>query len=483
MGFQKTSVDLGEGSMFDEKVEKSILIGNGININFGGKAYSNQFILKRIIFNARAGKYCPLVNDIVSGEMIAIIFENFVSIANDIREGKYDAYISGEDVDILEDFKNRYNWRLAHYYEVGLEDWFFILHIYCLLYKELTENQKVLKQGFARMMLDSIYNDGDIQKLYMRMGRPVKKWLLEFDNVFTLNYDNNIEELTHKQVFHLHGDYRTLTHSLDPATLFGYIRKQKGERIEIPKGFKHCFCNALLDFAGDHKYKIALAFEKGEEGFLDLARRCVPEDALPGSISELLDAQSQHPELKFGVQYHFKEFRTLRGELHIIGMSPNNDSHIFKQIDESSIQKVVFYYYSDSEKRKLPIHQEVEYKSAKQLWKSLNVAPKKFNCKYPLPEKDKLSKILTISNSLSCDSISEEELVREVNSIPQFEIKRLCDMVDEELQRQKEEKSPQNIDEFLKYSREISRIALRYGILPSALFVHTFMNKKISVKK
>lgn len=88
-----------------------------------------------------------MVNDIVSGEMIAIIFENFVSIANDIREGKYDAYISGEDVDILEDFKNRYNWRLAHYYEVGLEDWFFILHIYCLLYKELTENQKFLSKG------------------------------------------------------------------------------------------------------------------------------------------------------------------------------------------------------------------------------------------------------------------------------------------------------------------------------------------------
>lgn len=298
-----------------------------------------------------------------------------------------------------------------------------------------------------------------------------------------MNYDNNIEELTHKQVFHLHGDYRTLAHSEDPATLFGYIRKQKGESIEIPKGFEHCFCNALFDFAGDHKYKIALAFEKGEEGFLDLARRGVPEDALPGSISELLDAHSQHPELKFGVQYHFKEFRTLRGELHIIGMSPNNDSHIFNLIDESSIQKVVFYYYSDSEKRKLPIHQEVEYKSAKQLWKSLNVAPKKFNCKYPLPEKDKLSKILTISNSLSCDSISEEELVGEVNSIPQFEIKRLCSMVDEELQRQKEEESPQNTDEFLKCSREISRIALRYGILPSALFVHTFMNKKISAKK
>lgn len=30
---------------------KSVLLGNGINIQFGGKAYSNDFIMKRIIFS------------------------------------------------------------------------------------------------------------------------------------------------------------------------------------------------------------------------------------------------------------------------------------------------------------------------------------------------------------------------------------------------------------------------------------------------
>ena len=37
--------------------EKSILIGNGFNINFGGKAYTNDYIIKRIVFNARANRY------------------------------------------------------------------------------------------------------------------------------------------------------------------------------------------------------------------------------------------------------------------------------------------------------------------------------------------------------------------------------------------------------------------------------------------
>ena len=37
-------------------VNKSILIGNGININFGGNAYTNNYIIKRILFNARANR-------------------------------------------------------------------------------------------------------------------------------------------------------------------------------------------------------------------------------------------------------------------------------------------------------------------------------------------------------------------------------------------------------------------------------------------
>lgn len=41
---------------------KSVLLGNGINIQFGGKAYSNNFIMQRIIFNAKANKYDPLFN-------------------------------------------------------------------------------------------------------------------------------------------------------------------------------------------------------------------------------------------------------------------------------------------------------------------------------------------------------------------------------------------------------------------------------------
>lgn len=55
-------------------MSKSILIGNGFNINFGGAAYTNQFIIKRIIFNVRADKYDALFDGLVSGDEIARIF-------------------------------------------------------------------------------------------------------------------------------------------------------------------------------------------------------------------------------------------------------------------------------------------------------------------------------------------------------------------------------------------------------------------------
>lgn len=233
--------------------EKSILIGNGFNINFGGRAYTNDYIIKRIIFNARANKYDPLFNGEITGEQIANIFVEFAKLVNEITGGKYDDLIHDEEKPILEDFKARYNWKLKYYYEVGLEDWLFILHVWFLKNNDISDNWQSAKQGFERMMLDSIYNDGDIQNLYQCMKSPVKKWLLQYNKIFTLNYDNNIENLIKQSVFHLHGDFRTLANSEDSHTLLGYIRQQRGEQIEIPAGFEHCFCDALFDYAGEYK--------------------------------------------------------------------------------------------------------------------------------------------------------------------------------------------------------------------------------------
>ena len=58
----------------NQKQKKSVLLGNGVNIQFGGKAYSNRFILSRIVANARCDKYDDLFEGTLSGKEIEKLF-------------------------------------------------------------------------------------------------------------------------------------------------------------------------------------------------------------------------------------------------------------------------------------------------------------------------------------------------------------------------------------------------------------------------
>lgn len=456
-------------------MNKSILIGNGFNINFGGVAYTNQFIIKRILFNARAKKYDVLFDGQVKGDEIATIFLELAKWANDLTSGKYDDIIPVEDMSVLEDFKLRYNRKLEHYYEVGLEDWLFILRVFFLSNSDIAGDWIPARQGFERMMLDAIYNDGDIQTLHTTMKKPVKHWLKAYDNIFTLNYDNNIEDLTHKTVYHLHGDYRTPANSENPHTLLGYSRVKSGQSVVVP-GFEHCNCNALFNYAGEHKLEVVEAFERGEKGLLDLAEEGISSPLLPAPIASLNQLHQEHPELIFGVPYHFEKLKALTGELHIVGMSPNNDAHIFRLIDESAVEKVVFYGYSKSETGgQLPLRKEVEYKNVKNLWKQLDALTKQYNCNYPIPDSPELDKFLDVFNAMSFDPISKADTLKAVNAIPQFLSDELCEMV---MQKGLELGTPKDAQEQQRQFREISRIALRYGVLPTALYVHIMINRR-----
>ena len=131
----------------------------------------------------------------------------------------------------------------------------------------------------------------------------------------------------------------------------------------------------------------------------------------------------QNPALKVGTDYHFEALSKLEGELHIIGLSPNNDSHIFRCINESNLEKVWFYYYSESDKT-IHITKPYELTDVKDLWKSLDADNKKYNCSYHIPNNPEVDKFTEAFNALSFDSIPKEKIINEINSIPQFEATR-----------------------------------------------------------
>ena len=55
-------------------MKRNLLVGYGINIQFGGTAYGSEFILKRIKYNCRLGKYDSLFGGQITGKEIEIVF-------------------------------------------------------------------------------------------------------------------------------------------------------------------------------------------------------------------------------------------------------------------------------------------------------------------------------------------------------------------------------------------------------------------------
>lgn len=178
--------------------------------------------------------------------------------------------------------------------------------------------------------------------------------------------------------------------------------------------------------------------------WLELSRRDEPEyekqiallKEKDENASHFVSTYVQNPVLYFGTDYHFEAFSNLEGELHIIGLSPNNDSHIFRSINESKLEKIWFYYFSETDKV-IPVTKPYELVRVRDLWKSLDAKKKKYNCSYPISNNPEIDKFIEAFNALSFDPTPKQKVIDEVNSIPQFEANRLSVIVRKELEEQK----------------------------------------------
>lgn len=468
---------------------KSVLLGNGINIQFGGLAYNSDFIMKRIKYGARLDRYNRLFGNIVSGKEIENLLNDFVPIANDIRLKKYNECIKDPDtLDAIKDFQKRYQSEINVAHEIMLEDWFLIVNIFFLVNRDLDNNIRTSGvQAFEYLIIDAIFNNGQIQKLYAKMNKKVSRYFKRFDNIFTLNYDNNIENLTQKQVYHLHGDFSVLSNSENNKNVLGYIREKKGELVCFSE-MRHCFCNALLNYSGKLKYKVATEAHKlivESENFLN---RYYNDEQFKVELEqlkaqnpfdyELIMTKIEHPELNMATEYHFKKLENIRDELYIIGMSPNNDGHIFELIlNNPNLTKVIFYYFNEKEKKAvediLP-RELLLCRNVNELWESLGSKKIKYNCNYKVPDLSK--NIIDVLNILSDDVVDFEQIKKEINKIPQFEMKRLCGLVKDDMLSKNPTHIPINEKEFMQQSASISYIALQQGVLPSVLYLICIMN-------
>lgn len=464
---------------------KSILVGNGINIQFGNKAYSSDFIIKRAYFNSLQGKYDTLFNGFISGKEVAEIFKNFISIANKILDGDFDTVKEDSLLFAIKDFQKRYPKPFRQYHEIMLEDWFLLVRIFFIEYEDGSEQWQSAKQGFEQILLDAIYNEGEVELIYKRMPKPIKHFFKSFDNIFSLNYDSNIEQLTKQTVYHLHGCFEVLADSENKNTVLGFIRHSNGNLV-LNQNFLHSFSNALLDYSGklkksraDSIKNLATELEKFKKLNSDdpIGCKVILENlkSINNNAYNIILTSIRHPELSAGTNYHFDELCDLTGELYIVGISPNNDSHVFDCINKSNLDKIFFYTYGTTT-IDVPINKPYEVLNVLDLWNSLKAGKKTYNCSYKIPLHPDVNKFFNLFDTLSLDPESNEKIINELNSIPQFEIDRLCNLSKEVLLKHRKNGSPADEDELLSNFREISQLALMEGILPKTLFLIIIMN-------
>lgn len=349
---------------------KTILLGNGINIELGGLDYTNAAIINRAISNIKSKHYSTLLfnGDITDDEFLTI-FEALPTELHKIVRGQYDQYCTNEeDHALVARLKKQYSETTA-ICDIGMEDFFSILRFFHLRYNDPDEMIKATHDGLCWVFLDAIYFEGRIQNISNTVLPAYLKYLHEYfagyDQIYTVNYDKTAEAISRRKVEYLHGDFGTLLDQYRPDTLIGRYYEDSGVRNPVTAETRHIYCNGLMGFSGNYKEHIMHIMEYGQFGVENILRlynanMSVQDlkklERLKNSENKgdrfafgIINTKIHHPELDMH-RYPMSRFRSLSGELYIAGMSPNNDDHIWNAIIKNSAltQIVVFYHDASS---------------------------------------------------------------------------------------------------------------------------------------
>jgi hypothetical protein len=334
----------------------SIIFGNGINIQFGGLKHSNKSIIKRAIKNVETGNFSTVAytKDIL--DWFRLLFANVPKLL----KGHFNKYaVIGNEKKDLNDFKNRYNQKVK-IYEIVFEDYFFIHTLFCRKNKIGNPEQYEFRELIKRFFLDSIYCDGEINEIYKNYPKSLFNYLSSFDNLYTTNYDRNLEIYTGRKIEYLHGAFHILDDVYNPVSFRNQLSDRTIEKMPDLKGIEYLFCNALSDSSGDSKdfsgtmsIKANSAIEKMTHAYQTtpelkkMIDKCENADnSIVNKLYESVKLKLKNPNLKYSEEIAIEKLRTVTGKLTLIGLSPYNDNHLFERINNNvQLTDICFYYY------------------------------------------------------------------------------------------------------------------------------------------
>lgn len=326
-------------------MDKNVLIGNGINIQFDDK-YSSSDIMKRVVASIQADRFTPLTENTLSKEEQIALLEGLVNVVNAIKDkksaGKADGLIMLSEIERI---RRCYPSEKCTITSVPIEDYFLIAEYFNNGFKEEDGEEKseqyrrIIFTYLKQMILDGIFNDGKINEVHKQYYPRVGSYLDGFDHIFTTNYDYNIEKVVSdsEKVCHLHGEFDKLAPEYD--TTSKYYKEHKDE------------CDAQIKSIMPDK--------------MHMYSDCIMSWSWLDKYGDLI---------KEDYKYKEKLFSSIKGQLVIVGLAPTNDAHIFTMINgNAGIRSVVYYYHSDNDRNEFQrvIQKPVTFKKVDKLWNSL----------------------------------------------------------------------------------------------------------------
>jgi len=345
---------------------RCLLVGNGITIQFGGEDYTNANIIKRAQSNLYKNRF---PKEVYPSETIQYL-ERISTEIPDIISGNYDqfAYTKSMSESLLY-FKDRYRKlnRSLKLHKIGLEDYFLVHFLVCAKYKINNPNRYTFTQCIKMMFLDSIYNSGEIQKLYTYYPLRLIEYLKSSDLIFTTNYDWNLEKASKMEVHYLHGAFHIVDDIYNPNSLRNQLPDKPfiENNLEIPEQYMYLHSTALMAYSGhDKEYliempingnsaieKFATGYKENEEIRKSIDQWKDHENPLVRNSYAAIQLKLKDPSIRLQQSEALNKFQEISGNLDILGLSPYNDNHIFNRINEnSSLETVTYYYYDVKEK-------------------------------------------------------------------------------------------------------------------------------------
>ena len=368
---------------------KTLLLGGAFNMQFGGAAYSDKFVFLRMRQKAKMGGYFTLLNQEVAPDELVGILDELPSIATDVKEGTYDDVVTlfkGAEAETMKEdlyaFKNQYPNPVQEAYDVMPKDWFLLLRLFFLKHEELKPAADAILGGFATMLIDALSNSGRIETIHEQIPFKVKTFMGRFDQLYTVNYDQNPEHLFSKKIVHLYGTFddlmqsETAAYDMQKAVIPDLLDELEDEVhvagiSVVRKGplFEHLAGNEKLKkivvyYSGeDEKQMLEAHYDKKRfrlksakklwEGMEDGGKRVEKKKLNTGRLGKLLEQANQYAESYLTEDEFLREYnqftnaditrfcRMIREEMDAAGAETAVDEHILNEVYYLALQEGV----------------------------------------------------------------------------------------------------------------------------------------------